>query len=108
MPSRKHDHVAATKTWRDSVIDSLEFLETVHHRFTTGVREDRLEILHRLGQTIELRDQVLSFALREPFMSFSEAKEEIRKKIGSLESLECGLDKVKKSVLAKVIPVWSG
>ncbi|OGJ57869.1 hypothetical protein A3H22_01975 [Candidatus Peribacteria bacterium RIFCSPLOWO2_12_FULL_55_15] len=38
----------------------------------------------------------------------SHAKEELRKKIGSLEPLECGLDKVRKSVLEKVIPVWSG
>lgn len=105
---KKHrDHTAAAKTWRDSLIGSLEFLETARCRFTTGYREDRLEILHRLGQTIELRDQILTFALREPFMSFSEAKEELRKKIGSLEPLECGLDQVKKSVLEKVIPVWS-
>ncbi|MBI1812419.1 recombinase family protein [Candidatus Peregrinibacteria bacterium] len=104
---KKHrDHVAAAKTWRESLIGSLEFLETARLRFTTGYREDRLEILHRLGQTIELRDQVLTFALREPFMSFSEAKEELRKKIGSLEPLNCGLDKVRKSVLEKVIPVW--
>ena len=27
---------------------------------------------------------------------------------GILEPLECGLDKVKKSILAQVIPVWSG
>lgn len=40
-------------------------------------------------------------------MSFAEAKEEIRQKIGSLEPLECGLDQVRKSVLETVIPVWN-
>jgi len=27
--------------------------------------------------------------------------------VSVLESLECGLDQIKKSVLEKVIPVWS-
>ncbi len=46
---KKHrDHAAAAKTWRDSIISSLEFLEGVRMRFATGERDDRLEILHRL------------------------------------------------------------
>lgn len=108
IKKKLRDREAAAKSWRDDVYDEVKFLEGVRERYQLNLRQDRIEILRRLGQTLELKDNEVTFKLREPFSSFHEALEVIRKDIGTLEPLNCGLDKVRKDILQQAVSVWSG
>jgi site-specific DNA recombinase len=104
------DREAAAKMWRDDVLDSVAFLEGVRERFEKKPAE-RLEILHRLGQTLEMKEKEVTFKLAEPFSSFREAREDIRRKAGPLEKLNCSMEKAQKSYprqFEKAVSIWSG
>jgi DNA-binding transcriptional ArsR family regulator len=67
VQKKLRDREAAAKTWRDDVLDGVKFLEGVRECFNTGKADTRLDILRRLGQTLELKDKALTFELAEPF-----------------------------------------
>ncbi len=100
------DRDAAAKSWRDDVLDGVAFLEGVRERFEKEM-DDRLEILRRLGQKLELKDKVLTFELMEPYSSLKWARDAVEEAVGSLEPLDCGLDKSQKDIFEIVISVWS-
>ena len=107
VKKKLRDREAAAKTWRDDVLESVEFLERVRERFRVGPREARLEICHRLGQTLELKDRVVTFRLAEPFLSFKEARDAVEEAVGSLEPLDFPLAEVKTEIFERAISVWS-
>ena len=106
IKKKRKDREAAAKTWRDDVIDGITFLERVHERFRKE-EDQRLSILHELGQKLELKDKVLTFELAEPYSCFKAARDAVEAAVGRLEPLDCGLDKVQKDIFDIAISVWS-
>lgn len=100
------DFEVNSKQWALDLIEAVEFTEGLRERFTLGNAEDRLDIMVRLGQRIELRGKSLHFALKEPYHTLVEGKNRIEAKVGSLEPLRDRLGSVQKDVLEAVIPEW--
>ena len=65
-------------------------------------------MLVKVKDWLELNGRKLDFRLQEPFLTLSNGKKRMEEKLGSLEPINCGLQKVKAEVLEKVIPIWSG
>ncbi len=95
-----------SKQWALDLIEAVEFTEGLRERFTIGTAEDRLDIMVRLGQRIELRGKSLHFALKEPYHTLVEGKKQLEAKVGSLEPLRTRLGNVEKDVLDAVAPEW--
>ena len=74
--------------------------------FTDGEKEEKLGVLHRLGQAIELKDRLLTFRLSEPYQAFARGKVSMVAALGSIEPLQRPLCTVESRVLASVIPIW--
>lgn len=87
-------------------MEAVDFTEGLRERFTLGTVDDRLDIIVRLGQRIELRGTSLHFALKEPYHTLVEGKNRIEAKVGSLEPFRTRLGNVEKAVLDTVIPEW--
>lgn len=107
---RIDDYGSATKTWRDELISSLIFLEKLCERYAVATCKERLIILHRIGQSLELKDKVVSLRLTQPFSTLATGKEHMASVISPLElnkTLDKPLNSVRKSILEKVIPEWS-
>ena len=100
------DFEANAKQWALDLIEAVEFTEGLRERYTVGTPEDRLDILIRLGQRIELRGRSLHFALKEPYRSLVEGKERLEAKLGSLEPLRTRVENVRKNVMNDACRVW--
>lgn len=100
------DFEVNSKQWALDLIEAVEFTEGLRERFTLGTAEDRLDIMVRLGQRIELRGKSLHFALKEPYRTLVEGKKQLEAKVGSLEPLRTRLGNVESDVLDTVIPRW--
>ena len=101
-----NDHNSSVTTWRDDVIDSLEFVERLKQKFQSGDAKTKLTILYRLGSPLELENKELTIRLSEPFQTFLVAREQAKNRLGSLEPIMCSLEAVKAD-LSNVIPIWS-
>ena len=111
LESRVNDFAKNTDQWTEDIVNSLNFTLKLQERFASADRETRLEMLHLLGQSIQLKDGTLSFALREPFKTLAEGKVEMEAALGdaSMEnSLEKPLAEVDSCTLGKVADLWSG
>lgn len=103
-----NDFDASVTQWTEDLISELNFTLHLRERFGKDSYEERIVALHRLGQSIQLKDGVLNFHVREPFQSLARGKLDMVKAVGSIQPLECGLQSVKPEVLEAVLPVWSG
>lgn len=103
-----NDFDASVTQWTEDLVNELNFTLHLRARFEKDSHEKRVEALHRLGQSIQLKDGKMDFRVREPFQSLSRGKADMIKAIGDIQPLECSLQSVKPEVLEQVIPVWSG
>lgn len=95
------------RTWREEFIDTLDFVERAREKFLEGDPTMRITMLVKVKDWLELNGRKLDFRLQEPFLTLSNGKKRMEDKLGSLEPINCGLQKVKTEVLEKVIPIWS-
>jgi len=105
------DFDASTSQWTEDIVNELNFTLYLRKRFTDGGREKKLEILHRLGQTIQLTDGVLDFRLKQTFTALAHGKLDMQKALGAIQpisDLEKPLLKVDSRTFKKVELVWSG
>lgn len=100
------DFEVNSKQWALDLIEAVEFTEGLRERFTLGTAEDRLDIMVRLGQRIELRGKSLHFALKEPYRTLVEGKKQLEAKVGSLEPLRTGLGNVRKELMNESSGLW--
>ncbi len=104
------DYGSATKTWRDELISSLIFLEKLCERYAGASCKERLIMLHRIGQSLELENKVVSLCLTEPFSTLAKGKERMEaaiRPLGLIKTLDKPLNSLKKPVLNQVISEWS-
>ncbi len=105
--SRIRDFGRRGRTWREEFIDTLDFVERAKEEFLEGNPTKRIEMLVKVKDWLELNDRKLTFRLCEPFLTLSNGKKRMEEELGSLEPINCRLQKVKTDVLEKVIPIWS-
>ncbi len=74
--AKLQDCDGAQRTWRDDFIDHLVFVEGLRERFADGGVKTRLEILHRLGQSLELKEGKVVCRLAEPYCTLIEGLEQ--------------------------------
>ncbi len=105
------DFDASASQWTEDIVNELNFTLHLRNRFEKGNREKRLEILHRLNQTIQLRDGVLDFRMKPTFSALAKGKLRMQRALGAIQPLSL-LDKplveVDAGTLKKVLSVWSG
>lgn len=111
------DFDASASQWTEDIVNELNFTLHLRQRFEDAKndaergREKRLEILHRLGQTIQLRDGVLDFRFKPTFHELSKGKLRMKRALGAIQPLSV-LDKplaeLDSRTFAKVENVWSG
>lgn len=101
-----NDFDQSVKEETDDLAADIKFTDAVKTRFAKGLRDERLMILHRLGQRFELRDGVLTFRFEEPYSIFSDGKDRLEAEFGSLEPLECCLEQVESGIREKATLLW--
>lgn len=106
LQSQIQDFEAHSSQWGLDIAKAVSFTEKLRERFSTGTDEKKLEILQRLGQTIELRDGMLTFALQKPYQALSDGRKKLEDALGSVEPLQCGLQSVRKEVLDIMSSLW--
>ena len=92
-------------------MNELNFTLHLRQRFADGEREKKLEILHRLGQTIQLTDGVLDFRMKQTFSALARGKLDMQKALGAIQPismLEKPLLELDSRTFKKVESVWSG
>ena len=82
-------------------------MQKAQYKFVKGDLKTRIGMIAELKYSLELGDQELTCRLCEPFYTLSQGKERMRAELGSLEPINCGLDKVKADILERIVPVWS-
>lgn len=92
--------------WSLDIIDAVTFTEELRSRFDTGGMEEKLEILLRLGQRIELKDGSLSYTLKEPYATLSKGREELEEEFSRFEPLSAVLEKAKEGIRNKIFLEW--
>lgn len=102
------DFDVSAKQWTDDIVDELNFTLKLKERFAEEGREKRLEILHRIGQVIQLKDGELDFRIREPYHSFIECMKETESILGDIQPIRKPLSAVNSSVIQQVEQCWSG
>ena len=105
------DFDASAKQWTDDIVDELNFTLKLKERFAESGRDKRLEILHRIGQVIQLIDGELDFRVREPYSSFTECMKETQSILGDIQlrkTLAKPLSEVESDVIRSVESCWSG
>lgn len=105
------DFDAATSQWTQDIINHLTFTLHLGRRFETADRDKRLEILHALGQSVQLTDGQLHFGFTEKFATLVMGKVAMREAISPLqleEALDIPLADVQKGTLERLDSVWSG
>ncbi len=111
------DFDASASQWTEDIVNELNFTLHLRQRFAAAKldrekgREKRLEILHRLGQTIQLRDGVLDFRMRNTFSTLARGKLDMEKVLASIQPLsvlEKPLIELDSRTFKKVEGVWSG
>ena len=100
------DFESNVEQWALDLIEAVKFTEGLRERFSLGTIDDRLDILVRLGQRIELHGMSLRFALKEPYHTLVEGKNRIEATVGSLEPLRTRLGNAKGDLLDAVIGEW--
>jgi prefoldin subunit 5 len=111
LNSLVQDFDASTSQWTEDIVNELNFTLHLRQRFTDGGREKKLEILHRLGQTIELTDGVLDFRMKQTFITLAQGKLDMQRALGAIQpisTLEKPLVEVDSRTFKKVELVWSG
>ncbi len=104
------DHVNAARTWRDSLIDALQRIETIRDHFQTLNIKGRLEIFHDLGERIELRFGKLEPRYAEPFASFMKIKPTVVDSVARIGLEKVGLDGLQMLSVesrTKLFQLWS-
>ena len=104
---RVNEFGSENRTWREEFIDKLLFVQKAQYKFVKGDPKTRIGMIAELKYSLELNDRELTCRLCEPFYTLSQGKERMRAELGSLEPINCGLDKVKADVLERIVPVWS-
>jgi hypothetical protein len=107
MVARLNDHNAATRTWRDDLLDALLVLERIRDEFNWATPKERVSLLAAIGSRFELANGELVFVLAEPFLSFAKGKVEMDTLLPRLGTGDCGLQELEKPVLSRAVPVWS-
>lgn len=107
------DFNASTSLWTQDIINHLTFTLHLRERFDSPetTREKRLEILHALGQSVQLTNGLLDFGFTEKFEALVMGKVAMAEAISPLqleETLNIPLADVKKETLDRVFSVWSG
>lgn len=107
------DFDASTSQWTQDIINHLNFTLHLRERFDSPdtSREQRLEILHALGQSVQLMDGLLDFGFTEKFEALVMGKVAMAEAISPLqldEELDIPLADVKKETLERVSSAWSG
>ncbi len=105
------DFDASASQWTKDIISELNFTLHLRQRFMEGSREKKLEILHRLGQTIQLRDGVLDFRMKSSFTALAQGKVEMQHVLGTIQpisTLEKPLLELDLNILNKLEAIWSG
>ncbi len=105
------DFDASASQWTEDIVNELNFTLHLRQRFADGGREKKLEILHRLGQAIELTDGVLDFRMKPTFTALARGKLDMQKALGAIQpisTLEKPLVEVDSRTFKKVECVWSG
>ena len=100
------DFEANAAQWSLDVIDAITFTENLHARFDNGGMDERLEILMRLGQRIELKDGVLTAKLKEPYEALVRGKEKLENKYSRFEPLSVALEKAKEATRDQIFLEW--
>lgn len=106
-----NDFDASTDTETNDIITSLNFALRLRERFANGSKAKRLEILHQMGQVIQLTNGVLDFQLSETFSSIRKCNQATYARLPNtqlLKSLQKPLSEVESSTLDQVISIWSG
>ena len=106
MQGRIKDFEAHASQWALDLIDAVTFTEALRSKFAVGTDEEKLYILRKLGQTVELKDGQLTFRLREPYHTLSVGLLTVTKKLGSVEPLQCSLRNVRKDIMDVVNVLW--
>lgn len=105
------DFDASASQWTEGVVNELNFALRLRRKFEEESRDGRLEILHRLGQTIQMKDGALDFRLQPMYQTFAEGKSAMQEALGHIQmadSLEKPLYEVESCTFEKVVSVWSG
>ena len=111
LNSLVQDFDASSSQCTEDIVSELNFTLHLRQRFADGRRDKKLEILHRLGQTIELTDGVLDFRMKQTFTALARGKLDMHKAIGitkPISLLEKPLVEIDPRTFKKVESVWSG
>ncbi len=101
-----NDFHATAKQRTQDTVESVNFAHDIRQEFEGGDRDRKVEILRRIGQSIELKNKTIDFRLRKSFSAFKECNDAVKAKLGSIEPLKMPLVKVKNDVLEQVVPIW--
>jgi len=106
-----NDFDASSDQWTQDIVDELNFTLKLKERFDNGGREKKLEILHRIGQVIQLKDGELDLQVREPYNTFQKCMKDTQSILGDIQlrkTFAKPLREVESDVLRSVESCWSG
>lgn len=93
--------------WRRKIEDSMDFAYAACHRFNTGTREDKHEVLLRIGSNLLLENKKIRLDLKKFFKICSEQDVwEVNKYKEWLEPQEYADIMGKNPSLRPIIPAW--
>ena len=71
------DFETHAQQWSFDIVEAVKFTEQMQQKYDTGTPEERLDILIKLGQRIELKDGIVTCKLKEPFETLTTGRKKI-------------------------------
>ena len=106
MQSLIADFEAHAQQWSFDIVDAVKFTEQMQQKYDTGSAEERLDILIRLGQRIELKDGIVTCKLKEPFETLTTGRKDIEQKFGRVGPLKDGFGKAQAGAREDALLEW--
>lgn len=94
--------------WLEEVEQTFNLAKAAREKFNNGNRITKRKLLMQICSNFLLKDQKLLIEAKKPFIKIKEGKTRERPLIRKFELTNKGLDKVKKPMLNRLIPIWSG
>ncbi len=94
-----------SRTDSESLSDELNFARHLQERFTNGAPDVRRQIVRRLSDGVQLRDEMLNFRMKKHFAILSQGKRRLERRFGRVQPIGWP-QKATDSRFVEIISEW--